>query len=1278
MSDGTPVQANLPWLRTAEGLDKLSFDLEVVSRKALARSFDCTGQAGDDAGPCDFCAHLEPKVKVLAENARTRQPHTRHSLLTPVQLLDIIRERDQNTNTLKLQSLNDGRKIKRLLSTLEDHTSLAMALSQCDVPWLRNLLQTALRNGTSIHTILRMIEEAIERGYRPRGHSQEAIDLAILTVRLGGRNLLYAWNQWLTLPSLRTLRNHMSFVKIIPTIGRISTMTIQENIKNLVIVPRQNAASTKMCGVSMMIDETAQEEAAVYISQLNSVGGLCWMHSNLVDTTLHTYQSALGIAEALKSQKVHVGKEVTVAGAHIFGEEGVYPVLAAPTCKSESAADMEFIFKTILESWDNSGAAQQVGPAWSFATDGDATRRKAGHRTFVHIPLSPFSPLYGTLLNLPGVNLFTGPGEVTLDFDYKHIMKRYCTLLRSRAGMHLNNGRCINATMIERYLVWLPDVDESRARKLVYPNDPQDMPRAVELVGAVIKLASLPNIPDDVNVIADFDAIKLLAEILRSLLNPFIDVNLSLTEQVVHLSRFTHLLFACYRDQRRGLMPNQLYYDSETFAKNAVFCILKQQKLDPSEHFFFLDVGDDALELKFAFLRMCGGHNNAMNYKQVLDRLGAARDIGGVYARNSDLSHGHRRLNLKRADGVDHVSRFMWVGDVVAGHCDLPSAWHQGRDEAISILSWSQIHSSAYDFQTLFSPGSGIDLLCIFGGSRYPAIHEEDDEDISLLAPPPNIDTLQQDVVSSETADTISNDDDEPPLTFEESLADTLDAEHEDGNSLVDEPEDDENSPSPTSPPNGPGIRAEDYLWCMNKWVHKASVVHITITPDFTPKAQTRLLCVRGFTPVNKDFENTMEVGQLLHSDQFVTGDLFITLLRTSMKSLALALVRATTISENGAPRSRVKMATLTSLKGNVKVAGEIMILLPSSSSSTLSWIWNGAYLKTASVVPGTEICTLKVITVTVPGFLVQTVNPRVVIAADHLAPQHTQEVNSKGTTWSLDDEDLQSAVALLWNKTVDSKVPLSLISSLNSESSVFPYKSHDGKRSDALICAAGTELLLTTGRGKTVMSACPVCCESTKDIRSHMGVHILRAARKVADIVVNPINGPLPCGFCGDSNNPDCALTFKETARKIMWESKCPRKETFQYGSANKGSDSRPCHNVPVVCQICVHLGRATDWCPAVWRYNLEAHIDLQHSEYAQPGRPIGLPLPRAVYDSLALTPAEEKKAGVASRPVFEFIQGKENIPGPDGSSAVTQKRKANAQKFSSAASVAKRVRQG
>ncbi|KAG9309782.1 hypothetical protein JVU11DRAFT_10156 [Chiua virens] len=71
-------------------------------------------------------------------------------------------------------------------------------------------------------------------------------------------------------------------------------------------------------------------------------------------------------------------------------------------------------------------------------------------------------------------------------------------------------------------------------------------------------------------------------------------------------------------------MPNQLYYDSQTLVKNVIFCIAKQQCLDASQPFFLLDVGDDAIKLLFAFLRMCGGHNSALNYKQAIDRLRAA------------------------------------------------------------------------------------------------------------------------------------------------------------------------------------------------------------------------------------------------------------------------------------------------------------------------------------------------------------------------------------------------------------------------------------------------------------------------------------------------------------------------------------------------------------------------------------------------------------------------------------------------------------------------------
>jgi hypothetical protein len=125
-----------------------------------------------------------------------------------------------------------------------------MALSQADMPWLQQLLHTALKNGSSINAIIWMIEDALERGYHPRGHSAQSNDLALLIYRLGGTNLLYALNQHLNIPSLRTLCHKMSFVKITPTIGHISVDTVKKNITDIVFVPRERAGQTPAWGES--------------------------------------------------------------------------------------------------------------------------------------------------------------------------------------------------------------------------------------------------------------------------------------------------------------------------------------------------------------------------------------------------------------------------------------------------------------------------------------------------------------------------------------------------------------------------------------------------------------------------------------------------------------------------------------------------------------------------------------------------------------------------------------------------------------------------------------------------------------------------------------------------------------------------------------------------------------------------------------------------------------------------------------------------------------------
>ncbi|KIK33635.1 hypothetical protein CY34DRAFT_49850, partial [Suillus luteus UH-Slu-Lm8-n1] len=479
--------------------------------------------------------------------------------------------------------LNDSRKFMHALTQLDDYQRLVMAISEKDIPRLQQIVNVALRNGASIREIVNKLEDALEGAYRPRGYGASDLDIATLVFRLGGSQLLFALNHSLGLPSIRTLRTRSTFTKLTPTIGPIRNEQLDENIRSVMLKSRTDITTQR--SVSLMIDEIALEEMAVHFSKYNKVAGLCWKHSHLIDPVLRTYESAVTIAKKIHDGEVHLGKELTVIGVACFGEDELYPILAAPTCKTEDAGDMEGVLARAIERWNATGAAT-VGPLWSFATDGDATRRAAGHKLFLKTPLSPDSQLYGVLSNMPGLNTLTGDGEVTLDFDFKHIFKRFCTLIRSPAGIVLNNGCVINAMMLSRYLVWLPAYDEASVTKLLHPDDPQDVPRAIELMQAIVEFSksqhSLLNdsFSTNVDTRADLISITLLSHLIESILVPFINTKLSLSEQVQSLSCYAHLAFTIFRVHRHSFMPFQLYYDTQTSVKGIMFGIAKQQVLD--------------------------------------------------------------------------------------------------------------------------------------------------------------------------------------------------------------------------------------------------------------------------------------------------------------------------------------------------------------------------------------------------------------------------------------------------------------------------------------------------------------------------------------------------------------------------------------------------------------------------------------------------------------------------------------------------------------------------
>ena len=57
-----------------------------------------------------------------------------------------------------------------------------------------------------------------------------------------------------------------------------------------------------------------------------------------------------------------------------------------------------------------------------------------------------------------------------------HVLLGMCTALRSSRSIMLDNGCLLTSKLFIRYLPCLDDVDEAKATKLLFPDDPQDVP----------------------------------------------------------------------------------------------------------------------------------------------------------------------------------------------------------------------------------------------------------------------------------------------------------------------------------------------------------------------------------------------------------------------------------------------------------------------------------------------------------------------------------------------------------------------------------------------------------------------------------------------------------------------------------------------------------------------------------------------------------------------------------------------------------------------------------
>ena len=153
-------------------------------------------------------------------------------------------------------------------------------------------------------------------------------------------------------------------------------------------------------------------------------------------------------------------------------------------------------------------------------------------------PLNPYSQLYGLLGNLRLLNLLVGNNNITADKDPKHVMKHCCNFAICKSGVMINNFLVTPALL--RFHLQANKVPSHRINYLLNPTDCQDMPLCFTLMKEIWSLPH-PSLTDKPSFVAARNALRMLSSLFRHLTLPFVQVTLSLHEQLAHLSATAHL-----------------------------------------------------------------------------------------------------------------------------------------------------------------------------------------------------------------------------------------------------------------------------------------------------------------------------------------------------------------------------------------------------------------------------------------------------------------------------------------------------------------------------------------------------------------------------------------------------------------------------------------------------------------------------------------------------------------------------------------------------------------
>ncbi|EJD45336.1 hypothetical protein AURDEDRAFT_64635 [Auricularia subglabra TFB-10046 SS5] len=602
-------------------------------------------------------------------------------------LINIVRRKSKAIKALRLLTLGQSRKLLRRARTLDEHKKFVMVVGKGNVPRLHALVRTALRCKAGITRIVAMVDAAGKRVYMPKGYEEEELLRGILFLRMGGERVAELAHRTCGLPAVSTLRRSSLTQPLRPSPKAPRAEEVAHNIDVSFPLksdaPRDHPETLSV----LMFDEIKVTEAAPWCPSTNKVLGFCREHTQDSVLDFETIKEVEQLCDDLNQKKIHLASEATVAAiGKLCGnprEYSVRPILISGTCKKESGLEHARVIQTVLDACIEKQSRTGCRII-SVASDGESRRGLALEQLFLDRLVAPSSPIYELLASLKLFNLQVGKLDISLDKDYKHVLKRLRNLALRRSGFVIH-GVHITPGQLRRHLA-AAGASPAHLDLVLNPRDKQHVAVMFTLLRDIWSLpAPLPT--DLPGFAATRNALRTFGRLCYYLVMPYLQIDLSLSEQLEYLSAAAHLAIDAYTFDNSGkeCMSPQLFLDIMHMVKNAYMCVAKVKVADPDGKFWLILLGTDRLETAFGILRTIVGNDTNADVLQKGTRVSHVVECANILARFPHWDRALRRLHAspvtasgEMSRAADHVNPASWKGDVSVRTVVLQTCWQRG------------------------------------------------------------------------------------------------------------------------------------------------------------------------------------------------------------------------------------------------------------------------------------------------------------------------------------------------------------------------------------------------------------------------------------------------------------------------------------------------------------------------------------------------------------------------------------------------------------------------